>query len=560
MKIKTLALAVLSFFVLAGTASATSIVVNTAADNLIAGDKKCTLREAIRNASFNADFTQKDCKPGEVGRAFPLPNGKDQIHFKIPPGQSTVIKPTTPLVVTNDWVDIRADVPPGSAPGAPIPSACYDIGHYTPSITLDGSLLNPGDDILRTNFLPPVYQKNSYKIAYQISGLRFIKSPGAGLKMSAGERYSHIACNHFMNNHTGILLAGNLNTWHRSQQYAIHRNKINFNQIGIDFENSGLSYVQRNWIGFDLDSKGKMILAPNGVGIDFTLKKNPLQPKAEPGSNGVTYIHDNNFAAVFSCVVLRSGHLVHITENQMECGQLGIDLVRRFPVPEPEGITLNDDGDVDGWGDFSSNEGQNYPVLKSAALNPAGTMLTINCDTDFDDNYTTQFRIDFFANPQPLAPGQRIGKTWLGFVNVISSGPTNHTIDLPVGSNILPNQLGNMTATASAINIAFVPKYQNMPYLTVPPPDTYDTGYTPITGEAIPNQGSTSEFSAPVTIIKKGPGGETPPVPWNPVPTPPGHQTPHGGENPPHEGGGSGGGLPTNPTNPTGPSGTGPVK
>ena len=42
-------------------ARAAGIVVNSAADNTIAGDGDCTLREAIANAESDFDFTGGDC-------------------------------------------------------------------------------------------------------------------------------------------------------------------------------------------------------------------------------------------------------------------------------------------------------------------------------------------------------------------------------------------------------------------------------------------------------------------------------------------------------------------
>src|SRR5512141_2609796 len=51
------------------------IVVNDTADNAIAGDGHCTLREAINNANGNADTTNGDCAAGNGADTLTLPAG-----------------------------------------------------------------------------------------------------------------------------------------------------------------------------------------------------------------------------------------------------------------------------------------------------------------------------------------------------------------------------------------------------------------------------------------------------------------------------------------------------
>ena len=52
---------------ISGAALAVPIQVDSAADNLTAGDGLCTLREAIDNANWDHDFTSGDCEPGLPG-------------------------------------------------------------------------------------------------------------------------------------------------------------------------------------------------------------------------------------------------------------------------------------------------------------------------------------------------------------------------------------------------------------------------------------------------------------------------------------------------------------
>ncbi len=56
-------------------ATAATIVVNSTADNAIAGDSQCTLREAINNANRNTDTTGGDCVAGGGTDTITLPVG-----------------------------------------------------------------------------------------------------------------------------------------------------------------------------------------------------------------------------------------------------------------------------------------------------------------------------------------------------------------------------------------------------------------------------------------------------------------------------------------------------
>ena len=61
------ALALLAGLSLSTACLAVPIQVDSAADNLLDGDGQCTLREAIDNANWDADFTSGDCEPGLPG-------------------------------------------------------------------------------------------------------------------------------------------------------------------------------------------------------------------------------------------------------------------------------------------------------------------------------------------------------------------------------------------------------------------------------------------------------------------------------------------------------------
>ncbi len=78
----------------AGPAFAAGIIVNDPADNAVAGDGSCTLREAIHNANNDTDTTEEDCVAGD---------GEDTITFSVSgtiPLGSTLPDITDPVGLT----------------------------------------------------------------------------------------------------------------------------------------------------------------------------------------------------------------------------------------------------------------------------------------------------------------------------------------------------------------------------------------------------------------------------------------------------------------------------
>lgn len=94
-----LLLAVVGGYSASRVSAAATITVNSAADNLTAGDGNCTLREAMTNSNADSDSTSGDCTAG---------SGDDIIAFNIAPldGSVKIISPSSALPNITDTVTI----------------------------------------------------------------------------------------------------------------------------------------------------------------------------------------------------------------------------------------------------------------------------------------------------------------------------------------------------------------------------------------------------------------------------------------------------------------------
>ena len=106
-------------------------------------------------------------------------------------------------------------------------------------------------------------------------------------------------------------------------------------------------------------------------------------------------------------------------------GALGIDLV---PTGYGYGVTPNDPLDLDTGG----NGLQNFPVIRSAAVEGAGTRVRGALDT----SPLGQFSLEFFASPEAHASGHGEGEQSLGATTVTTDGAGHAAFDLllPVGA------------------------------------------------------------------------------------------------------------------------------
>ena len=137
----------LSLVIIAAPAHAAgSIVVNTNADNTIAGDDLCTLREAIANANADADTTNGDCATGSGADTITFDVSTDGTPITLSGSELPII--TTNVTITGDGAAntlIQASAcNPVTLPGGCTPATyrVFEVGS-TGSLSLSGlSVLN----------------------------------------------------------------------------------------------------------------------------------------------------------------------------------------------------------------------------------------------------------------------------------------------------------------------------------------------------------------------------------------------------------------------------------
>lgn len=162
-------------------------------------------------------------------------------------------------------------------------------------------------------------------------------------------------------------------------------------------------------------------------------------------------------------------------------GGLGIDLSASFDGTKGDGVTPNDEGDVDGvledGGLTGANFLQNFPVLTSAISGGGVTIV----EGSLNSAAAVTFRLEFFANETADPTGLGEGQTFLGSTEVTTDddGNASFRVTLPVAVPV-----GNLiTSTATDPTIL---------------PDI-------VFAESL---GSTSEFSAAIPIVAPPTGPE----------------------------------------------------
>ncbi|MBL8451961.1 MAG: cadherin domain-containing protein, partial [Zoogloea sp.] len=190
--------------------------------------------------------------------------------------------------------------------------------------------------------------------------------------------------------------------------------------IGIYGITSG-TVVRGNWIGVAAD--GVTAQGNGKQGIHVSQASSVMIGGSNPGEGNIIA----NSGPLHPGVSLSDGAtgVVIIGNSIYGSSSLGIDL-------EGDWITANDPGDAD----VGANNLQNTPELVSALLTGSDIALsgTLNSLAN------TRFRIEFFANPSPHASGYGEGRSYIGFVDVLTDASGNASFSptyagaLPAGS------------------------------------------------------------------------------------------------------------------------------
>ncbi|MBN8281906.1 cadherin domain-containing protein [Zoogloea sp.] len=122
-------------------------------------------------------------------------------------------------------------------------------------------------------------------------------------------------------------------------------------------------------------------------------------------------------------------------------GSLGIDVGGDW-------INTNDVGDTD----TGANNLQNTPELTSALT--SGSTITIV--GTLNSLASTNFRIEFFANPVPDSSGNGEGQSYLGFVDVVTNASGNASFSPTLTAAVPTGQVVTATATRLTSGMAFI--------------------------------------------------------------------------------------------------------
>ncbi len=242
---------------------------------------------------------------------------------------------------------------------------------------------------------------------------------------------------------TGAAALGNsfgIQTWGTANNGIIGGSGANEgNVIGGNTNQGILLYsaenytVQGNYIGTDATGTLDLGNGGNGIAISTGSVNNLIGGTGVGEGNVIAF---NNLDGI--TVSAGTGHA--ILGNQIYANSdLGIDL--SGGTEDGFGVTANDSGDAD----TGANNLQNYPVLTNVST--TGTTVTIQGTLNSTAN--SYYRIEFFANTTQDGSGHGEAETYLGFVNVMTDGSGDATINAFFSVNVPAGAYVTATATKS---------------------------------------------------------------------------------------------------------------
>jgi trimeric autotransporter adhesin len=175
--------------------------------------------------------------------------------------------------------------------------------------------------------------------------------------------------------------------------------------LGVALSFLGANLVQGNLIGTDVSGTR---FIPNSTGVRiFNSQSNTIGGSA-PGARNVIAGNLGTGVQIFGSATTSnalSRNLIH------DNGRLGIDL-------EGDGVSPNDLGDGDG----GPNLLQNFPVLKSASREAAGST---RVEGTLNSTPLTTFQVEFFSNEACDPSGAGEGSRFLGSMSVTTDASGN---------------------------------------------------------------------------------------------------------------------------------------
>ncbi len=284
-------------------------------------------------------------------------SGTDRIEFSIAGAGVQTIQPLIGLPVITDAVDIDGFTQPGSNAAANPPLVMVE---------LNGDLLSEGaQDAL---FVGGVFS------AMTIRGLAINGAFANGIRIQSSSQVTVEGCyigtnttgtaDQGVNGH-GILLdsATSLCTIGGTLVNHIGGNGGD----GIHIEGADGITVQNNRIGVQSNGTSAVGNVGHGVSVDFYFFSNGSLIGGTAAGQGNTIGFNGGDGVSLPSAMMTTDQVRILGNDIFSNTGLGIDL-------NNDGTTLNDPGDAD----VGNNALQNFPVLRTATINPAGTQLTVD--------------------------------------------------------------------------------------------------------------------------------------------------------------------------------------
>ncbi|WP_326540719.1 cadherin domain-containing protein, partial [Pseudorhodoferax sp.] len=200
----------------------------------------------------------------------------------------------------------------------------------------------------------------------------------------------------------------------------------------------GSNVVRGNRIGTDLAGTANWGAQQSGIAIGSS---DNLIGGTGAGQ-GNTIANSNQAASTFDGIAVASGTGNAILGNSIYgtlagTTGLGIDL-------GTSGATANDTGD----GDSGANNLQNFPVLTLLRTNGTGNLEVTG---SINSTANTYIRIELFGNTAGHASGYGEGRTFLGFINVLTDGSGNASFAQTLTATVAAGTVVAATATRSVV-------------------------------------------------------------------------------------------------------------
>jgi hypothetical protein len=396
-----------------------AVITVTGTGDTIAVDGFVTLREAITAANTNA--ASGDAAAGDPGL--------DTIKFNIfgLPGTVHTIQPTSALPSITEAVFIDGYSQLGASP-----NTLANGTNAFLAIELDGT--NAG-------FVAGLHISAGNST---VQGLVINRFSNEGILIT-GKGGNEILGNFLGTDQTGtqnrgngisgvaILSSNNL----VGDATLAGRNLVSGNDFaGVTLLNSGINgnVVQGNLIG--TDDTGTKPLGNNIAGVRVLNVTNNTVGGTTPGAGNV--IAFNNGPGVQVSIDAMQGNAI-LGNSIFGNSKLGIDLLN-------DGVTSNNSAADPLDADAGPNGLQNYPVLTSATSGPITVVKGTLRSTPI-----TAFRIELFSNDAADPSGFGEGRTFLGFVNVVTNGSGVGTFTFLSSSVVPVGKLISATATDSLL-------------------------------------------------------------------------------------------------------------